>query len=248
MTDTLIQKLHKFGLTNKEAAVYTAMLVGGEMTADEIAKQSKLNRSTTYVQLKLLMESGLASTFKRGKKTFFAAESPRNLERIVNKKREAVENQKAEVMLLVPELLRVYGTGGERPVVRVFEGKEGLVSMRNSILESGAKKLQTAFSFDSMAKIFTVEEMMSFSNKRASKKIEAQLMYKKTGDDIPSVPPQQIRRAREEDYPFSADMYIYDDTVSFASTSDKIVGVSITNADIAKTMRMLYETVWKSLK
>lgn len=248
MTDTLIQKLHKFGLTHKEAAVYTALLVGGEMTADEIAKQAKLNRSTTYVQLKILMEDGLATTFKRGKKTFFAAESPRNLERIVNKKREAVEKQKTEVISLVPELLRIYGTGGERPSVRVFEGKEGLVSMRNSILETDTKKLRAAFSFDSMAKIFTVEEMMNFSNKRASKKIQSQLMYKKTGDDIPSVPPQQIRRMDGKEYPFGADMYIYNDTVSFASTSDKIVGVSITNSDIAKTMRMLYDTVWQSLK
>ena len=121
--------------------------------------------------------------------------------------------------------------------------------MRNSILESGTKKLQTAFSFDGMAKIFTVEEMMSFSNKRASKKIESQFMYKKSGDDIPSVPPQQIRRVQEKDYPFSADVYIYNDTVSFASTSsNKIVGVSITNADIAQTMRLLYDTVWKTLK
>lgn len=248
MTDTLIQKLYKFGLTHKEASVYTAMLIGGEMTADDIAKQAKLNRSTTYVQLKQLMDDGLATTFKRGKKTFFAAESPSNLERIVDKKTEALERQKAEVMLLVPELLRIYGTGGERPVVRVFEGKEGLVSMRNSILESEVKKLRTAFSFDGMAKIFTIEELMSFSNKRANKKIESLLMYKKTGDDIPSVPPQQIRRVNENDYPFGADLYIYNDTVSFASTSNKVVGVSITNADIAKTMRMFYDTVWNSLK
>ena len=243
----MTKKLIEFGLKQKEAEVYLTLLQGGEATADQLAKSSKLNRSTTYVQIKSLSEYGLVSTFKRGKKTFFAAESPNNLARILEQRKQQIIIQEAEVSQLVPELLKIFGSSIDRPVVRVFEGKAGLVSMRNSILDSGAKSMLAAFSFDSMAKIFSEDEMMAFSNKRASKKIESRLLYKKSGDDIPSVPPQQIRRVKEEEYPFGADMYIYNDTVSFASTKDQIVGVSITNADIAKTMRLMYDTVWKTL-
>jgi sugar-specific transcriptional regulator TrmB len=240
----MTKHLIELGLTQKAADVYLALLSGGEMTADQLAKLSKMNRSTTYVQIKFLIEFGLVSTFKRGKKTFFAAESPNNLVRILEQKQQQIENQKTEVEQLVPELLRLFGSSVDRPTVRVFEGKEGLVSMRNSILDLKPKKIQIAFSFDSMAKIFTETEMMAFSHKRASKNIESQLMYKKTGDDIPSVPPQQIKRVDEKTYPFEADVYIYGDTVSFTSTKDRIVGISITNADIAATMRMLYEIAW----
>jgi HTH-type transcriptional regulator, sugar sensing transcriptional regulator len=243
----MVKNLIEFGLTAKEAEVYLTLLQSGDATADQLAKSSKLNRSTTYVQIKQLTEYGLVSTFKRGKKTFFAAESPNNLARILEQRKQQITRQEAEVAQLVPELLKLFGSSVDRPVVRVFEGKEGLVSMRNNILESGTKNMLAAFSFDSMAKIFSTDEMMAFSNKRAAKKIQSRLMYKKTGDDIVVVPPQEVRRVDEKTYPFGADVYIYNDTVSFASTQDQIVGVSITNADIAKTMRMLYETVWESL-
>jgi sugar-specific transcriptional regulator TrmB len=243
----MIKKLIEFGLTEKEGEVYITLLKNGDATADQLATSSKLNRSTTYVQIKQLTEYGLVSTFKRGKKTFYAAESPNNLVRILEQKKQDIIHQETEVAKLVPELLKLFGSTVDRPVVRVFEGKEGLVSMRNTILDSNTKKLLAAFSFDSMAKIFSEDEMMAFSHKRASKKIESQLMYKKIGDDIPSIPPQQIRRVKEEEYPFGADLYIYNDTVSFASTKDQIVGVSITNADIAQTMRMLYTTIWNNL-
>lgn len=240
-------KLIELGLTVKEAGVYLAMIQSGDSTADQLAKTTKLNRSTTYVQITLLTERGLVTTFKRGKKTFFSAESPNNLFRIIEQKKQMITHQESEIQQLVPELLKMYGGSVDRPSVRVFEGKEGLVSMRNSMLDSGAKEIKVAFSFDSMAKIFSEEEMMNFSNKRASKKIESVLMYKKTGDDIPSVPPQKIRRVKDADYPFGSDLYIYNDVVSFASTKDQIVGVSITNADIAKTMRMLYDKAWNTL-
>jgi len=244
----MIKRLINFGLTDKEAEVYVTLLQGGDSTADQLAKSSKLNRSTTYVQIKQLSEYGLVSTYKRGKKTFFAAESPNNLMRILEQKKEQISHQETEVKQLVPELLKIFGSAIDRPSVRVFEGREGLISMRNGILDSGTKKMLAAFSFDSMFKIFSSEELMSFSKKRASKKIESKLMYKKTGDDLLVIPPQEVRRVNEKDFPFGADVYIYDNTVSFASTKDQIVGVSITNADIAETMRMLYETVWKSLK
>lgn len=245
MTETLIKKLNQFGLTNKEAHVYTAVLIGGEMTADEIAKQAKLNRSTTYVQIKLLIEEGLVSTFKRGKKTFFSAESPRNLERIINKKITEAEQQKNEVMLLVPELQKLFGSSADRPVVRVFEGKEGLISMRDQMLETNPKVIQVAFSHDGMRKIFSETELQAFSKRRAGKKILSQALYTKIGDDIIVLPPQKLKRIDIKKYPFDSDVYIYGDTVSYASTKDQIVGITIKNASIAHTMRTLFEIAWK---
>jgi sugar-specific transcriptional regulator TrmB len=242
----MIEKLIQLGLTEKEAEVYLSLLKGGEATADQLAKSAKLNRSTTYVQIKELSEYGLVSTFKRGKKTFYSAESPNNLDRLIEHKSSLIELQRSEVKLLIPELLKFFGSSMDRPTVRVFEGKEGLVSMRNEILESGIKNLQIAFSIDSMSKIFTVSEMMAFSNKRASKKIFSKAIYTKTdGEDIVRVPPQELRRVDIKKYPFGSDIYIYGDTVSFASTQGQVVGITIKNADIAKTMKALFDIAWE---
>lgn len=242
------KKLIELGLTAKEAEVYLALLKSGDSTADQLAKLAKMNRSTTYVQIKLLAEYGLVSTFKRGKKTFFAAESPTNLIRILENRHRQIEAQKNEVELLVPELLKLYGSSVDRPAVRVFEGKEGLVSMRNSILEANPKIMQVAFSFDAMSKIFNTDEMMGFSLKRAKKNIYTQGLYTKIGEDVPVVPPQQLKRINAEAYPFGSDVYIYGDTISFASTKDQIVGITIKNADIAKTMKTLFDIAWNTVK
>ena len=73
MLTKLSKQLRDFGLSENEVSVYIALLQGGSDTAANIAKKAKLNRSTTYVQLDTLMNYGLASTFKKGKKTFFSS-------------------------------------------------------------------------------------------------------------------------------------------------------------------------------
>lgn len=245
----MTKKLIEFGLKQKEAEVYLTLLQGGEATADQLAKSSKLNRSTTYVQIKSLSEYGLVSTFKRGKKTFFAAESPNNLSRILEQRKEQITLQEAEVTLLVPELLKMFGSSVDRPAVRVFEGKEGLTTMRNAILDEKPECILTVIRYNQMQKVFSEEEMVKFTKKRQSLGIESWVMYSyEEGDDFKPFPLQKLKRVKSEDLPFGCDMYIYNDTVAFASTSKQIVGVTVKNADIATTLRAMFLSLWHATK
>lgn len=245
----MIKKLIEFGLTIKEAEVYLTLLQGGEATADQLAKSSKLNRSTTYVQIKQLTEYGLVSTFKRGKKTFFAAESPNNLMRILEQRKLQISHQEAEVAQLVPDLLKLFGSSVDRPAVRVFEGKEGMASMRSAILDAKPECILTVIRYNQMQKVFSEEEMIQYTKKRQSLGIESWVMYSyEEGDDFKPFPLQKLKRIKSEDLPFGSDMYIYNDTVAFASTSKQIVGVTITNADIATTVRALFLSLWHTPK
>ncbi len=239
------KKLIELGLTEKEAEVYLTLLQSGDATADQLAKSSKLNRSTTYVQIKALIEYGLVSSFKRGKKTFFAAESPNNLVRILEQKKQQINLQEAELTLLVPELLKVFGSTVDRPVVRVFEGKEGLMSMRNSILEQKFDRLLMMTAYNQMTKVFTPEELGQFTKKREGLGIESWIMYTlNEGDDFKPFNLQQLKRVTSDTLPFGSDVYIYNDTVSFATSKDSIVGLTIKNQDIANSMRALFMATW----
>jgi HTH-type transcriptional regulator, sugar sensing transcriptional regulator len=239
----MIKSLISLGLTDKEASVYLALLSGGEMTADQLSRSSKLNRSTTYVQIKFLIESGLISTFKRGKKTIFAAESPNNLVRILEHKQQQIELQKVEVTKLVPELLKLFGGSVDRPTVRVFEGKEGLVSMRSAILDQKPDRLLMVTAYNQMQKIFTTEELKQFTDRREKLGIESWVMYTlPSGDDFVPFRLQKLKRIKAEELPFGSDMY--NNTVSFASAKEGIVGLTITNQDIANTMRAMYLGLW----
>ncbi|MBY0538716.1 hypothetical protein K2P47_04970 [Patescibacteria group bacterium] len=245
----MINKLIELGLTAKEAEVYLTLLQSGDATADQLAKTSKLNRSTTYVQIKSLTDHGLVSTFKRGKKTFFAAESPHNLQRILEQKKQHIAYQEAEVTELIPELLKLFGSSVDRPVVRVFEGKEGLASMRNAILDEKPECILTVIRYNQMQKVFSEEEMVQYTKKRQGLGIESWVMYSyEEGEDFKPFPLQKLKRIKSEELPFGSDMYIYNDTVAFASTSKQIVGVTITNPDIATTMRAMFLSLWHTTK
>ncbi|MBY0310151.1 ArsR family transcriptional regulator [Patescibacteria group bacterium] len=247
MPRTLIEKLLELGLTDKESAVYIALIQAGEMTAEQAATLTKLNRSTTYVQLKQLIERGLVSTFKRGKKTFFAAESPSNLLRIVEQRREVVAQQELELKVIVTDLLKVYGKVVERPSVRVFEGKEGLVSMRSAILDQKTPEMRAVTSVDHMRRIFSKEELMQFTERREKNGTKSMVIYSlEKGDDFTPLKLQTFKRVSKKDLPFSCDVYIYGDFVSFASTDNQIVGVTIASAAIASTIKALFETAWRS--
>lgn len=241
-------KLIAFGLSEKEANVYLALLNAGKGTADQIAKMTKLNRSTTYVQIKTLMDMGMATTYKLGKKTYFSAESPTYIERLIDRRAATIEHQRSEAKQLLPELMKIFSSTGERPVVRIFEGKEGLVSMRNEMLELPLKEILFITSIDQLGELFTYEELYDFSMRREAKKIRSKaIYYRKEGESYTPYPYQELRRVRKEELPFGADVYIYGDQVSFASTAEAVVGVTISSPDIAESVRAMFLSLWEKL-
>ncbi len=240
--DTIV----RLGLSEKEALVYLVLLNEGSGTADTIAKHAGLNRSTTYVQLDVLMQLGLVSTYKVGKKTYFAAESPNNLDRLLQKQELELQSQKAEVQSLLPKLMRMFSATGERPVIRTYEGKEGLVTMRNEVIASAEDEVYIAVSYDDLYKVFTVDELMSFSTARAKKGIKSYTLYNKEGESAIQVPPQELRRVSKKDFPFTSDIYIHGNSVSISNTTGKIFAVTIDNAEVAQTFKSLFMLAWQS--
>lgn len=247
----MLKKLHEnlvaFGLSQKESEVYITLLTHNEMTADEIAQSSSLNRSTVYVQLQTLMNFGLASTFKRGKKTLYVAESPRHIERLLERRQASIETQKKELSALIPDILRLVGVQSDRPSVRIFEGKEGLNTMRNEILSQDIKQVKIITSIDQMRKVFTRDELMAFTTKRQNKKIESITLYadSESTELVQPFPLQKLKQITKEQLPFGADVYIYGDHVSFASVQPTVIGVTISNSGIARTMEALFDCVWQ---
>lgn len=243
-----IPRLIKLGLSEKEAKVYVASLEIGAATSDELAKHAKLNRSTTYVLLQELMKTGLVSTFKKGKKTFFAPESPHNLTQIIERRRQELDEQKNLLQSFVPELLSLYTTSGVRPIVRSFEGKGGLITMRNEVLKTKtkSKEIHVALAYDNMRALFTDAELMDFSSRRAKLGIKSYALYTKTGDDVVLTKLQELKRVDKDKFPFTSDIYIFGDSVAFASYGKDIAGVIIESPSLAETMRSVFSVAWNS--
>src|SRR3990167_6712494 len=84
-----IKELMSLGLKDKEVVVYLSCLELGPSPAQVIAKKAGVVRATTYVILEELMNMGLVTKYKEGKKTMFSAEAPRQLLRLLERQEEA---------------------------------------------------------------------------------------------------------------------------------------------------------------
>lgn len=248
MMKEIAEQLQNIGLPEKETKTYLALLEEGAATADQISKRTDLNRSTVYVQIEHLMDKGLVSTFKKGKKTFFAAESPNNIERLLDKQAKEVELHKAQITSFMPDLMKIYSSLGERPIVRMFEGKEGVTSLRKLMLDAKNKNVHIISDIHKLQEVYSEKERNEYSKKRADKKIITHVIYsvEENEPSLTAVEPQELKRVSRSENPFDSDVYIFDDCVAFVSCADSIHGILIQNHHIANTMRTVHAMIWRN--
>lgn len=243
----MIDKLQAFGLSDKESKVYFASLELGKATADQIAKQAGVIRSTSYTQIESLMKQGLMSTFEEGKKTYFVPESPENLTRILERQSAEIELKKKEIGAHLPGLLDLFGSAGERPAVRFFEGKEGLITMRADILTMKGKELCVTLDYDDFCRVFSDEkERNAFTKARQKKGIKTRMLYTTNSQDEQNeFSPEESRRVSEEDFPIEFVTYVYDSKVVISSfKEDALWGIVIEGEAVAKSMKSMFEIAW----
>lgn len=246
---SIIHNLEHFGLSEKEAAVYAAALEFGPATADQLSKQSGIKRSTTYVQIESLQEMGLMSNYEEGKKTFYAPESPQNLERVLEREQKELELKQSELKKLLPDLTNMFEGAGERPVVRFYQGKEGIRAMRDGMLKSKNKNFYTIYSHDKLNQLFQDEEREAYSRKRVSLGIKSWLIY--TREEGPFVQERfdltERKHFTPEELDIGSDIVVFDyDKVSFSNLKGSPFAVVIEGKEIAKSMQSIFMRLWNS--
>jgi len=244
----IVDSLQQIGLTEKEALVYNASLDLGKATVEKIAEQAGIVRTTTYTQIESLMKQGLMSSFVQGKKTFYTAEAPTNLKRLLEKQKNAVIFGESLLEQILPDLLAVHGKTGTRPVIRFFPGKEGLITMRNEVLTMKEKNLSVITAYSDFIKIFSKDEATAFTTKRKAKKINIRVLFTKENDAYSADSQMSDAEARElpyKDFPLNFDIYIFDNKICISSLKDEIWGVMIDSHVIKESMQSLFNIVWK---
>jgi sugar-specific transcriptional regulator TrmB len=93
-----------------------------------------LNRGTTYDILKKLQEIGLVSYYHQDTKQRFVAEDPEKLSKLVENKKEELKNIQEKIIDFIPELKSLQDKGGNKPVTRFYEGREGIRFILDDVL------------------------------------------------------------------------------------------------------------------
>jgi len=243
----MLEHLKHIGLSDNEAKVYLAMLELGPSPVIEIARKAEINRPTVYVQIELLKKKGLVSTQTRGKKHLFIAESPERLEFYLDSELKDIEQKKDELNKILPDLKKLFASLGSRPQVRFFEGKEGLLAMRDMFLKSGEKELLGITSLDDLFKVFP-RQVERYTPERVKRGIRSRLIYSYSkGPVFKEKDEEMLREARfipVDRMPFSGDITIYGNSVAITAFTGKISGIVIEHPEIAESFKHFFEFMW----
>lgn len=249
-------ELKKLGLKDKEAAVYLTCLQLGPSPVQQIARKADVVRATTYVVLESLMSRGLVAKYKEGKKTLFTAEPPQMLMRLLEKRRENINEQRHDLELLLPELQVMVKTAKGRPTVRYFDGLEGLRTIRREMLMY-SQPGDTWYNFspyDHLYALLGVDEK-SYAQQRIAKKIRSRTIFSTKSENLKQKLITAFGEAFTERrfvsfdlFPSPSGMTIFRDRIAIGSFTGKIGGVVIESAEMADMMRRLFELAWRGVE
>ena len=169
----LERELQEIGLNEKEAKVYLATLELGQSVVQDIAKKAGVNRATTYFVIEALMKSGLMSSFHKGKKQFFIAADPDRLVEVLEQEKDLVEKREKNLKKLLPQLQSINNKQKDRPVVKYYEGKEGIKTMVDEVLRADDNIINFAYSVDALEGLFSEEDKLRWRKIRVKKNIFA---------------------------------------------------------------------------
>jgi sugar-specific transcriptional regulator TrmB len=238
----LEKDLQEIGLQDKEAKVYLAALELGQSTVQKIAQKAEIKRPTTYFIIEGLMSRGLVSSFYQGKKQYFVAENPERLMEMLEKEKQEIGLRQERFKALLPQLASINNRHKDKPVVKYYEGKDGIMSMVEEYMKaSRGQEAYLAYSRDVVDAVFKPEELEAINRHRLDNKIRTRAIYSWKKGDLPSDQDSDKVKVSDGAFPFSCDIAIYTDKVRIASLKDRLVGVLIEDKEIAKTLQSIFK-------
>lgn len=253
----LISHIEELGLSNKEARVYVACLSIGPSPVQRIADQAGIKRVTAYVILESLVGLGLVSQSIKGKKTYFIAEEPTNLRRLLDKREQELTEQKINFEQVLPELLGLKTLPKESPTVKFYDSADGIKTIMNTFLENGRRpEVEYVYgmsNLDQLYSFFPEFRRASANPERSKAGIKSRFVY--TSSEGPLLHATDGERNREsrylplERFPMVGDFTIVGDNVMLLSFGGQHpIGVTISSAELAQGFKAIFEVAWHSAK
>lgn len=118
--------LQNLGLKKKERDVFLCTLKLRQQPTSVIARTLRLNRVTTYVIMRRLVQKGLMRSYIKKGVQFFSAILPEELIDYADRKSMEWKNTSNKISVLLPKLLQIAPMSANLPKIRFYEGVEGI--------------------------------------------------------------------------------------------------------------------------
>ncbi len=235
--------LKEVGLDENEAKIYLASLALGESTVLPIADKAIIGRTYCYDILDGLAEKGLITHVEKRGRRRYSAVAPEMIKKLLADKISKFDG-------ILPDLKALYQKSAIRPKVRFFEGKEGIDIIHQEILDE-AKEIWFVGSISDWARKFP--DYVEIVKKQIAKGIKIRDLVKH-GEKEPFAYQKLYKSGLQEmrilpsAAQFNTDNMLWSNKLVMVSYGADTYAVSVESAEIAQTMRVIYEILWKKAK
>jgi len=239
----IINILGEFGLSDKEAKVYLALLELGQSNVTRLANRSEINRITTYHILESLLLKGIVKSIKKDRIQNFLAVEPKILISLLKEKENKLRS-------ILPELESKIILVGKKPYIELYEGKKGITSMLDVLIDNSKNEVLAYGNFKIVEKSIEYQSL-HWRKTRLLKNIK----MKAITDNIEADFIQDSKWKKLTEFKIlkalgktSTWTFISDKMVVILTAKKELTGVLLENEEIADTQRVLFETLWKLAK
>jgi sugar-specific transcriptional regulator TrmB len=237
--------LRNLGLSEGAARVYLAALELGEATVQDIARHSKVPRTSIYYLLdELVLASALVMT-KRGKKSYYLAAPPRA---VLNRAREKLSDFEDSIGALEEKMHAVF----PRPRVYFLYGPQGFKRIWDMIFESSEKEfsiITEGMSFLDFVKEKYILDDIIKKKKALGVKSRQIIMDSAYAREIIAKDVRENRQSRviSPRHPLPFTEIITKKFVAFISPRWDNTLFVVENGNFAITRQSVFDTIWESL-
>jgi len=239
--------LQKLGFTPHESAVYLTLLSHGKMGVSEIARKTGYYRTVIYDALGGLLREELVGVSPKGKYKVYTAESPKKLE----KKFLELSNHFDDEIVALSALNK--SSEIARPVVKYLEGRKGIVSIHDDIVET-LEKGDIYYRYSSSNVHNAPDVRPKYLSKKYRLLRDRKKLERKVITNAPNKAQKHARLEREikvvppdfDLFEYNVSQVIYGDKVAVIDYNTE-TAVVIENETIAKFQQKIFELLFRKL-
>ncbi len=237
--------LKSLGLQPSEIETYTTALRTGATTVIDLAAQTGYTRQGVYLAIETLTKHGLMSSVTHGKRTLYAAEPPEKLVSYAKRRELDMREQIADLEKSLPDLSMQIG--GERPIVRMYEGREGIKAYLAEITQNKPKEIDELADMDAVHELMDPKELEPHQNAIKRLRTVVRGLYARTSAWPKDLPKERVQLPKEFGG-FKGNVTIIGNTVCIMTLKGKLYTIVIEDKHVADALRILFEGAYREFK
>jgi sugar-specific transcriptional regulator TrmB len=235
--------LSEIGFSQREIAVYRALLKLGSTTTGPLVKESGVQNAKIYETLEKLIKRGSATFIMKGEVKYFQATNPNNLLGFFDNKRETLQKKVNELQTLQEKKEPEYQT-------RVYEGIKAIKSAFFELYDYiGESSEYYAFPIGEQLK---TEELILFWSQVFQKRLKMKIKLK----TLPNIKwksifqeyyKKELRLAevRYTSQEFPTGIFIFKDNILNVLWNEKPAAFLIKSKENAERWKLFFDEQWK---